>query len=190
MSNYKVIYADPPWSFNNKKTGGSMKSGACQQYDVMSVADMMNMDVESLCAPDCLLVMWYVGSMPDEALSLARAWGFRVTNINGFIWDKETKTGKDYFGMGFSTRASTESALIAVKGKLSKLITNHSVRSKIRAKVGAHSEKPHAFREAIEKLCGNVPRLEMFARTQTPGWEVFGNQVGSSIQIQSKEQAA
>jgi N6-adenosine-specific RNA methylase IME4 len=190
MSKYKVIYADPPWAFNNKKTGGSMKSGASQQYDVMSLEEMQQMDVESLCDDNCLLVMWYVGAMPDEALALARAWGFRVTNMNGFVWDKETKHGKDFFGMGHITRASTESALVAVKGKTSTLIKDRSIRSRIRAKVTGHSAKPHEFRQAIEKLCGDVPRLEMFARTQNPGWDTFGNQVDNSIEIDSKEQAA
>jgi N6-adenosine-specific RNA methylase IME4 len=28
----------------------------------------------------------------------------------------------------------------------------------------------------IVKLCGDLPRLEMFSRTQTPGWEIWGNQ--------------
>ena len=188
MSKYKVIYADPPWAFNNKKTGGSMKSGASQQYDVMSIEDMKQWDIPSICQDDCLLVMWYVGAMPKEVMELAEAWGFRVVNMNGFVWDKETKHGKDFFGMGSITRASTESALVAVRGKTGNIIKDRSVRSRIRAKVGKHSEKPQAFREAIEKLCGDVPRLEMFARTQAPGWNVFGNQVEGSISIPFKPQ--
>jgi len=188
VSKYKVIYADPPWAFNNKKTGGSMKSGASQQYDVMSIEDMKQWDIPSICQDDCLLVMWYVGAMPKEVMELAEAWGFRVVNMNGFVWDKETKHGKDFFGMGSITRASTESALVAVRGKTGNIIKDRSVRSRIRAKVGKHSEKPQAFREAIEKLCGDVPRLEMFARTQAPGWNVFGNQVEGSISIPFKPQ--
>ncbi|MEO9910973.1 MAG: MT-A70 family methyltransferase, partial [Lentilitoribacter sp.] len=92
-------------------------------------------------------------------------------------------------GMGSITRASTESALVAIKGKTGNVIVDRSVRSRIRAKVGTHSTKPNEFREAIEKLCGDVPRLEMFARTQTPGWDVFGNQVEGSIEITQGEAA-
>ena len=186
--NYKVLYCDPPWSFSNKKTGGSMKSGAAQKYDVMDVESMKQWDIPAICQDDCLLVMWYVGAMPKEAIELAEAWGFRVVNMNGFVWDKETKHGKDFFGMGSITRASTESALVAVRGKTGNIIKDRSVRSRIRAIVGEHSEKPQAFREAIEKLCGDVPRLEMFARKQTPGWGVFGNQVEDSISIPFKRQ--
>ena len=190
MSNYKVIYADPAWEFKSKKTGGSMKSGACQHYDVMSVADMMNMDVESLCAPDCLLVMWWVGSQPLEAVALANAWGFKLCTMTGFVWNKLTTEGNPVFGMGHTTRAGAECALIAYRGKLKNIIQSRSVRSARSEVVGRHSEKPPVFRQDIERLCGDVPRLEMFARTQTPGWDVFGNQVDNSILIRSKEQAA
>lgn len=172
---YRVIYADPAWQFNSKKTGGSFKSGAGQKYTVTSIDDMKSLPVANLADEDCLLVMWWVGAMPQEAIDLVHAWGFKLCNMNGFVWDKETKHGKDYFGMGHITRASTESAITAYRGKLSNLIVNRGVRSKIRAKVGAHSQKPQAFRDAIEKLCGDVPRIELFARDEFDGWDVWGN---------------
>ncbi len=124
----------------------------------------------------CILVMWYVGAMPQEAIDLCKAWGFKLSNMNGFVWDKETKHGKDYFGMGFATRASTESALIAYKGKLGNLIKCHSIRAKIRAKVGWHSEKPQEFRDAIIKLCGDKNRIELFAREQFDGFDCWGDE--------------
>lgn len=190
MNQYKVIYADPPWSFNSKKSGGSMKSGAAQKYDVMSLEEMKGMDVQSLAAPDCLLVMWWVGSQPQEALDLVNAWGFKLNTMTGFVWRKLTTKGNPVFGMGYTTRAGAECALIASRGKLSNLIESHGVRSVREAKVGIHSEKPAIFRNDIEQLCGDVPRLEMFARTSAPGWDVFGNQIDNSIAIDSKEQAA
>lgn len=187
---YKVIYTDPPWSFNSKKTGGSMKSGAAQQYSVMSIDEMKSMDIASLCDDDCLLVMWWVGSQPQEALDLVSAWGFKLNTMTGFVWRKLTTKGNPVFGMGYTARAGAECALIASRGKLSNLIESHSVRSVREALVGAHSEKPSKFRSDIEQLCGDVPRLEMFARTETPGWDLFGNEVESSISIDVKEHAA
>ena len=172
---YSVIYADPAWAFNNKKTGGSMGSSAESQYRVTCIEDMKKLPVKDLANENCLLVMWYVGAMPEEAIALCKAWGFKLKNMNGFVWDKATKTDKDYFGMGFYTRASTESCLIAVKGKASEIIKNHSVRAKIRAKVELHSVKPKEFREAIEKLCGDVPRIELFSRKIVDGWDCWGD---------------
>lgn len=174
---YSVIYCDPAWQFKSAKTGGKLNSGAAQKYTVTSLKDMMRLPVESLAAEDCLLVMWYVGAMPREAIELCEFWGFKLLNMNGFVWDKETKTGKDHFGMGYATRASTESALIGYRGKLSNIIQDRSVRSKIRAKVGRHSEKPNEFREAIVKICGDVPRIELFSREQFPGWDAWGNEL-------------
>jgi N6-adenosine-specific RNA methylase IME4 len=180
---YQVIYADPPWSFNSKKTGGSMTSGAAAQYDTMTIADLKAMPVYDMLADDAILIMWYVSSQPQEALDLAKAWGFTIKNMNGFVWDKLTVKGKPVFGMGFYTRAGSESALIAVKGKAGSLIADHGVRAVRKAKISAHSKKPDEFRDDIVKMCGDVARLEMFARTSTEGWDVFGNEVENSIEI-------
>lgn len=179
---YHVIYADPAWKFGNRNTGGSMTSSAEAKYTVTCVADMAALPVAQLADKHCLLVMWWVGSMPQEAIDLCRAWGFRLVNMNGFVWRKLTKTKRiPVFGMGFTTRAGSESALIGVRGKLGRLIKNKSVRAVIEAPVGRHSEKPNEFREAIEKLCGDVPRIELFARLATPGWDCWGNEAPSTL---------
>lgn len=180
---YNIIYADPPWSFNSKKTGGSMKSGAASQYDVMNIEDIKNLDVASHCHDDCILIMWYVGSQPQEALDLAKAWGFTVRNINGFVWNKLTVKGLPFFGMGYYTRAGSESALIATKGKAGNIIEDHGIRAVRSAVVGKHSQKPLEFRGDIVRMCGDKPRLEMFARSSSDGWDVFGNQVDNSISL-------
>ena len=180
---YQVIYADPPWSFNSKKTGGSMTSGASAKYNTMSIGDLKAMPIESMLADNAILIMWYVSSQPQEALDLANAWGFTVKNINGFVWGKLTVKLMKFFGMGFYTRAGTESALIAIKGKASNLIVDHSVRAYRESVVGKHSKKPDEFRDDIVKMCGDVPRLEMFARQASDGWDVFGNEAPDSIEI-------
>ena len=95
---YRVIYADPAWQFKSKKSGGSMKSGAAQVYSVTSIEDMKALPVARLADDNCMLVMWWVGSMPQEA---------------------------------------------------------------------------------IEKLCGDVPRIELFARSAAPGWDCWGNEAPS-----------
>ncbi|MCX9104034.1 MT-A70 family methyltransferase [Aeromonas veronii] len=173
---YRVIYADPAWQFNNKNTGGSMTSSAEAQYTVTSLADMAALPVAKLADDHCLLVMWWVGSMPQEAIDLCKAWGFRLVNMNGFVWRKMTKRWLPHFGMGFTTRAGSESALIGVRGKVSELIKDRAVRAVIEAEVGKHSQKPNEFRVAIQKMCGDVPRIELFARESAAGWDCWGNE--------------
>lgn len=174
---YQVIYADPPWSFNSKKTGGSMKSGALAQYDTMSIENLKALPVSEITTDDAILVMWYVSSQPQEALDLVKAWGFTVKNMNGFVWNKHTVKGNPFFGMGYYTRAGSESAIIAIKGKASNLIVDHGVRAVRPSPVGRHSAKPIEFRDDIVKMCGDVPRLEMFARETAQGWDCFGNDI-------------
>lgn len=98
---YELIYCDPPWQFSNKKTGGSMVSGAANQYTVTCTDDLKRLDIESLCADNCVLVMWWVGAMPQDAIDLVNAWGFTLKNMNGFVWDKLTVKLLKFFGMGF-----------------------------------------------------------------------------------------
>jgi N6-adenosine-specific RNA methylase IME4 len=172
---YSVIYADPPWQYANKKTGGSMKSGASAQYPVMTIDDLKQLPIKDICNTDAVLFMWWVNPMPQEASELVKAWGFELKNMNGFVWEKLTKNSKRFFGMGFWTRSGTESMVIATRGKIKPEVRN--VRALVRAKVGRHSEKPHVFRQRIVQLCGDKPRIELFARTKKAGWDVWGNEV-------------
>lgn len=187
---YSIIYADPAWQFSNKKTGGSMKSSAKSKYMTTSIEELKAMDVNALAADDALLVMWWVGSMPQEAIDLVNAWGFTLKNMNGIVWNKLTKNNNPHFGMGFYTRAGSESCLIATKGKFKP--ASRSVRAVFRAeeqiqfegKILRHSEKPKQVRELIIELAGDLPRLEMFNRDD--GWDVFGNESKNSILINKK----
>lgn len=192
---FNLIYADPAWQFSNKKTGGTMTSGAKHQYkSTMSVDELKAMPVGDIAADDCILVMWWVGSMPQEALDVVKAWGFTLKTMNGFNWNKLTVNNKPFFGMGFWTRQGSESAIIAVKGKPK--VASRSVRAvghydaaSLDAlldftvfsgafPIGEHSEKPKEFREACVELAGDVPRVELFSRKRVKGWAVWGNEIG------------
>ncbi|WPJ21810.1 hypothetical protein [Pseudoalteromonas phage vB_Pun_Y3] len=189
---FNLIYADPAWQFGNVKTGGSMTSGAKHQYkSTMSVDELKAMPINDIAADDCVLVMWYVGSMPQEAIDVVQAWGFTLKNMNGLVWNKLTVNNKPFFGMGFWTRAGSESAIIAIKGKPK--VASHSVRAVGNCDpqsldevllysgaypVGKHSEKPNEFRQACVELAGDVPRIELFSRKRVKGWAMWGDEVG------------
>lgn len=180
---YNIVYADPPWSFVNKNTGGSMISGASAQYPTMGLKSICNLPIQAITADDCVLFMWWVGSQPEEALQVVKAWGFTLKTMTGFNWVKTTKLGKLFFGMGFWTRAGSECCLIATKGKPKRV--SGSIRSVIISQAGLHSQKPEEARKAIEHLMGDLPRVELFARVETNGWDVYGNQVNNSISLTS-----
>lgn len=183
---FSIIYVDPPWSYTNK---GS-RACADNHYPTMAMADLMVLPVESIAADDCVLFMWHVPAMPREALALVDAWGFTFKTMKGFTWVKETKHGKEHIGMGNYTRGNTEDCLVAIRGKglqrldkgVRQLIEEDEfdLNEVIRAKVWRHSQKPDEVRHRIERLYGDVPRIELFARQVPPGWQCWGNEVTSA----------
>src|SRR5690606_19236744 len=95
--------------------------------------------------------------------------------MKGFTWHKLTKHGKDHIGLGHWTRANTEDCLFAVKGRPKRI--SASVRQFVEAPIGRHSEKPAIVRDRLVQLMGDVPRVELFARQHSDGWDVWGNEV-------------
>ena len=47
--------------------------------------------------------------------------------------------------------------------------------------IEAHSKKPDETRDKIVALMGDLPRVELFARQTSPGWDVWGNEVEPTI---------
>jgi N6-adenosine-specific RNA methylase IME4 len=169
---YRCIVADPPWRFGDKLG----KRGAAANYETMSVEELCAMpllhDPKWVDPNSAVLFMWRVASMQREALDVLHAWGFRLHSE--LVWNKQTRTGKPHFGMGRIVRAAHETCLIGVRKRYS--VRNHSTRSTFAAAVGAHSAKPDAFYDLVQQLVPG-PRLELFARTQRPGWTCLGLEV-------------
>ncbi len=185
---HNIIYADPAWDFNNKKTGGSLKSGAASIYSTMSLDAIQLLDVPAIAADDSVLFMWWVGSQPQEALDLVKAWDFTLKTMTGFTWVKKTKHWKNWFGMGFWTRQGTENMLIATKGKpkrvsagIRQVVETDDFNESIEARVEGHSKKPDIFADRIVQLMGDLPRVELFARDHKLGWNAWGNEIETNI---------
>lgn len=171
---FNIIYADPPWQFRDKAASG--KRGAYFKYDLMSIDSICSLPVSDIAADTCLLAMWWVSTMPREALSVCEAWGFKFFKMDGFTWRKVSALGVESFGMGNLTRANVEHCLFGIRGKIGDIRQSRSVRQVINAPRLAHSEKPQAARDSLVRLCGDVPRIELFARGSFPGWAVWGDQ--------------
>ena len=82
-------------------------------------------------------------------------------------------------GMGYWTRSNVELCILATKGHPKRI--NAAVHQVIVSHIEEHSKKPQEARERIVSLMGDLPRIELFARQSTPGWDVWGNEVDSSI---------
>lgn len=176
---YNIIYADPPWQYNDKANAG--KRGACHKYPLMTLSDIKRLDVASIAADDCLLAMWWTAPLMREAIEVVDAWGFEFTTGFGFLWHKISKYGKEFMAMGNWTRTNPEACLFATRGRPKRI--NYAVRSYLQAAHRGHSVKPAEARDRLVQLLGDVPRIELFARETTPGWDVWGNEVESTITL-------
>lgn len=174
---YTLIYADPPWSYKDQAKDG--KRGASFKYPTMKVEDICRLPVWQLANPEsCLLAMWWVPTMVEEALAVMKAWGFRLMTMKGFTWHKVCKNQRDKsaMGMGHMTRANSEDVLFAVRGRLPARV-DASIIQHITAPRMEHSAKPPVIRDKLVQLLGDVPRIELFARGEDKaGWHTWGNQ--------------
>ena len=145
----------------------------------MKDEELCHLPVQNLADKNCVLFLWCTFPKLPEALKLIEAWGFTFKTV-GFVWIKQNKSGKGYFlGLGWWTRSNAEICLIAVKGKPKR--KSASVRQLLFSPVEEHSKKPDEARDKIIELMGDLPRIELFARRETPGWDVWGNEVASTI---------
>lgn len=177
---FKAIYADPPWSFRvwSKDTGNGRSAES--HYSTMTMDEIAALPVAQLAAPDCVLFMWACWPSLPDALRIIEAWGFEYKTC-GFDWMKAHAGQIEMFrddadvqvGMGYWTRANSEPCLLATRGKPKRI--NADVRMGIIEPRREHSRKPDCVPSRIERLVEG-PYLELFARTQRPGWTVWGNQ--------------
>jgi len=172
MKKYNVILSDPPWPYTDKAVAG--ERGVEFKYDVMSEKQILSMQLKAIAADDCALFLWATPPRLPLAISAMRNWGFEYKTI-AFTWVKRTKNDKLFWGMGNWTRANPEHVLVGVRGKPKRI--SAGIHSVIESKIREHSRKPDEVRDAIVKLMGDVPRVELFSREVVPGWDAWGHGV-------------
>jgi len=172
---YNIIYADPPWSYNGKLPQRAKE----QHYPVMPIKDICSIPVKDITADDSILFMWATFPLLQEGLDVIKSWGFTYKTCAFTFVKKNKKSDSLFWGMGGWTRSNAEICLLATKGKPKRVSAGvHQVIGDevIYEPIREHSRKPDCVRDRIIKLCGDLPRLEMFSRTVTPGWDIWGNQ--------------
>lgn len=175
---YDAIYADPPWAY--RQSGGANSRGmAKQHYDTMATKEICALPVRSICTDKAVCFLWATFPNIGEAIKVLEAWGFTYKTA-AFVWIKKNKKSDSLFwGMGAYTRANTEVCLLGISKntKAKEIIKSHAVHQVIESKIRKHSEKPHEARNRIVELLGDVPRIELFARQESEGWDCWGNEI-------------
>lgn len=178
---YNIIYADPPWKYEKNKGQGVAEG----HYRTMDIREICSLSVCEITEKDAALFLWVTFPQLPEAFKVMAAWGFSYKTA-AFVWVKQNKSGKGFFfGLGHWTRSNAEVCLLGVKGHPKRI--SNKVSQLIVSPLGRHSQKPEETRQRIVELMGDLPRVELFAREETPGWDVWGNEVTVSPGVCSLE---
>ncbi len=186
MKKYQIIYADPPWRYNDKQNT-KLLGGATKHYPTMKLQDICELPVGEMSDKNSILFLWTTSPLLEASFKVINAWGFKYKT--SFIWDKVKHN------MGHYNSVRHEILLIASKGSYLPQVRKlfNSVQRIERSK--KHSQKPDRFREIINFLYPSGDRIELFARKpktliEDPswkGWDVWGNEVDSDTSLEIRK---
>lgn len=176
---YNIVYADPPWQFNFAKRNGLSDAAKGALYPTMEDGDIVRLPVRDIVADDAVLFLWIMNSKLPLALNVIEGWGFEYVTV-AFTWVKVRKHAY-HFGGGNWTRSNPELCLFAKRGNIKR--QSASVRNLVVSPLREHSKKPDEIRSMIVELCGDLPRVELFARQKADGWDAWGNEIESDITL-------
>lgn len=173
---YDLILADPAWkqSKGGKKSVRPASSGTALEYPVCSLEEIKEhlKQAVSLCSDDSILFLWTIDKYLFEAQQIAEELGYKLHAR--MIWNKVTG-----IPAAFTVRYGHEYLLYMYKGKLQPVALEErgKIHTVFTEKVQRHSQKPEVSYEIINRLYPNLKKLEMYARTEHNGFDVWGNEV-------------
>lgn len=166
---YPIIYADPPWRYENPAFGGASRAIE-NHYPTMALDEICALPVADLATDDALLYLWATAPKLAECLQVVDAWGFQYRTC--LVWDKEQ------IGTGYHSRNQHELLLVGRRGEMPPPLPGTQPSSIYRERRGDHSAKPTFYYEMIEHCYPGVPKIELFRRgAPRAGWVAWGNQV-------------
>ena len=166
---FRVIYADPAWSYNDKQDTPQL-GGAAKHYDTMSISQLCELPVKEISEKDSVLFLWVTSPLIEDAFKVISAWGFKYKT--SFIWDKVKHN------MGHYNSVRHEILLVCTKGGCTP--DNKKLYDSVQSieRNNNHSEKPIEFLNIIDDLYNYGNKLEMFCRTiKKEKWYGWGNEL-------------
>ncbi len=180
---YKTIVIDPPWKYGKwgKASLNSLFADSVHNieidlpYEFMSLQEIAALPIFDLADDDCELYVWTTQKYLPDTFPLLHVWGFKYCET--LTWCKEPRGT----GQGGLFTPTTE---FIVHGRIGKMPTKKRIDTtwwKV-SRQARHSQKPEAFQDIIEQV-SDAPRLEMFARRYRLGWDAFGNEITSHVEL-------
>ena len=189
---YQIIYADPPWKYKTTQHQGAKsgyrnqgylkyhnevyQKGAKNQYSCMGMEELKELPIESISDNNCLLFLWVCSPLLKQGIEVGESWGFEYKTI-AFVWYKQIHNP------GFYTMSECEIVLVFKKGNIPQPRGLRNIRQFWAENRTKHSQKPNEIRNRITKMFPTQNKIELFARQKTEGWDVWGNEIESDIDI-------
>jgi N6-adenosine-specific RNA methylase IME4 len=169
LGKFVVLYADPPWRYENPPMGGSNRSIE-NHYPTMDLDEICALPVGEIAHDNAVLFMWATSPKLAECMQVLAAWGFNYRT--DMVWVK------DKIGMGYHVREKHESLLIAKRGELPPPAVEARPASVVEAPRLEHSAKPVIFYDIIDTMYPGIRKKELFGRApdERPLWSAWGNQ--------------
>jgi len=163
---YKTLIADPPWKYDNKRTGGTLKSGSSQHYQTLSLDEICSLPIKDIMDRDSICFLWVTVPLIHQCgFQTLEAWGYQYKTM--LIWHKKN------LEMGFWFRGGIEVCLLGVKGKVKPF--HYQKANFIESNITKHSKKPEEFYDLIKPIILN-PSIELFA-TKKREWDCVGFEI-------------
>ncbi|MDM9580095.1 MT-A70 family methyltransferase [Nostoc sp. GT001] len=173
---YQCIVIDPPWFYRLRNQDKTHRNRI--NYKPMHIEEILSLPVPDLSdRTGSILWLWFTNNHMIEAAQCLQTWGFELKTI--LTWEKVTKDStKTHLGVGHWLRNSTEHCALGVRGNVKafagRTLTNQS--SILHSPRREHSRKPENFYQLVDKLCPDITKLEMFARSSRIGWDCWGDE--------------
>lgn len=172
---YLTILADPPWEQSLMGNRKRIRDPHCSQslpYPTMATSAIKDLPVSDIAAVGCHLWLWTTNQFLRQGFEVMESWGFKY--LAPITWVKPSGCGNYFVHV-------TQVILFGYKERC--LFTKSRFKpTVIYALPGRHSEKPQSIFDLIEDV-SNTPRIELFARKKLTGWDCWGNEVQSDIDL-------
>ena len=188
---YDLAVVDLPfrWAAYSARGEGRSLQKHYRTMDVPALIRQLTPMFSRIMAPNSAACFWVYGPRLPDTLRVATETGFDFKS-ELLMWVKVTKDGRPRMGTGKTTRKIGESAWLFTRGK-GLPIKDHAVSQGIftvedlplvlKSPRREHSQKPAEAYHALERLFGDVRRLDMYARIRRPGWEAWGNDLDEDL---------
>lgn len=170
--NYNTIVVDPPWKI--KKIQRRVRPNQVQMdYPMMELDEIKSIPIGKLADEKAFCFLWTIDKYLYDSKEILEGWGFKYHLT--MSWDK----GNGICLYGF--HRVTEFCLVGLMGGHEAYPRRKAIPTIIRGKSERHSAKPEEFYKALEVLGGK--KIDVFARKKRDGWDCFGNEVESDIDL-------